>query len=139
MQNNRSKKMVSTLLIIVFAIVFILIGRKTGQQSKAPAQPEQSTGSQSVIAPDAPLHYTKHARCRMQCRDITEAEIREVLQEGHINYQKSDLQDRPCPTYAIEDQVADGQNLRIVFGLCGREVKVITCIDLEQDHDCACS
>ncbi|WP_222164947.1 DUF4258 domain-containing protein [Edaphocola aurantiacus] len=135
MQNKRSKKMVSVLLIIVFATVFILITRKTTKQD----QPTPAHSGQTVIAPDAPLQYTKHARCRMDCRGISEAEVREVLREGHINYQKSDLNDTPCPTYAIEDRVAEGQDLRIVFGICDQSVKVITCIDLSEEHDCACS
>ncbi|WP_129020891.1 DUF4258 domain-containing protein [Edaphocola flava] len=137
MQNKRSKKMVSVLLVIVFAIVFILITRKTTKQEQPAPTPAQS--GQTVIAPDAPLQYTKHARCRMDCRGISEAEVREVLREGHINYQKSDLNDKPCPTYAIEDRVAEGQDLRIVFGICDQSVKVITCIDLSEEHDCACS
>lgn len=137
MQNKRSKKMVSILLIIVFAIVFILIGRKTAEKSTPKSAPAPS--GQTVIAPDAPLQYTRHARCRMDCRGISEAEVREVLREGHINYAKSDLNDQPCATYAIEDRVAEGQDLRIVFGLCEQSVKVITCIDLSEDHDCDCS
>jgi len=129
--------MVSILLVIVFAIVFILIARKTPRQEQPKQTPSQS--GQTVIAPDAPLQYTRHARCRMDCRGISEAEVREVLREGHINYQKSDLKDKPCATYAIEDRVAEGQDLRIVFGLCEQSVKVITCIDLSEEHDCHCS
>lgn len=115
-------------------ILLLLIGtwlyRNTG------SQPAGST--QQLIPPDAALSFTKHAHCRMACRGITEAEIREVLTEGKINARKSDPNDSPCPTYAIEDRVKDGQLLRIVFGVCGQQVKVITCIDLEQEHDCDC-
>lgn len=93
---------------------------------------------QNIIPTNAALSFTKHADCRMACRGITEAEIREVLAEGKINTRKSDPNDSPCPTYAIEDRVKDGQLLRIVFGVCGRQIRVITCIDLEQEHDCDC-
>jgi hypothetical protein len=95
-------------------------------------------GNQNVIPANAALSFTKHAQCRMACRGITEAEIREVLTEGKINPGKSDPNDAPCPTYAIEDRVKDGQLLRIVFGVCAQKIKVITCIDLEQEHDCDC-
>jgi hypothetical protein len=94
--------------------------------------------SQKVISTTAKLEYTRHALCRMECRGVTEEEIREVLREGKINYQKSDPKDKPCPTYAIEDRVADGQLLRIVFATCAQKVKVVTCIDLEQEFECDC-
>ncbi|RYD98628.1 MAG: DUF4258 domain-containing protein [Sphingobacteriales bacterium] len=95
-------------------------------------------GSQKIIPANAALSFTKHASCRMACRGITETAIREVLAEGSINSRKSDPDDSPCPTYAIEDRVKNGQLLRIVFGVCGQQVKVITCIDLEQEQDCDC-
>lgn len=95
-------------------------------------------GNQAIIPANAALSFTKHAQCRMACRGITEAEIREVLADGKVNSGKSDPNDAPCPTYAIEDRVKDGQLLRIVFGVCAQKIKVITCIDLEREHDCDC-
>ena len=32
------------------------------------------------------LEYTAHAECRMKCRHITEAEIKQVFKGGKINY-----------------------------------------------------
>jgi hypothetical protein len=94
--------------------------------------------SQNVIAPDTKFYYTKHALCRMDCRHITEHELREVLQRGMVNESKSNAQDKPCPTYAIEARTDEGQRLRIVFAKCTDEVKVITCIDLDHDFECDC-
>ena len=31
------------------------------------------------------LILTKHAKCRMDCRNITEEEIKEILHDGNIN------------------------------------------------------
>ena len=95
--------------------------------------------AQKIIDANAPLTFTKHALCRMKCRGIDEGEIREVLEEGHINHKKSDINDTPCATYAIEDVVQSGQRLRIVFGKCEQVVKVITCIDLDSDVECDCN
>lgn len=94
---------------------------------------------QNIISPDTKLTFTKHAKCRMACRGIDEAEIREVLREGRINYKKTDEKDKPCPSYAIEDVVKSGQRLRIVFGKCDDVVKVITCIDLDSEVECECN
>lgn len=84
------------------------------------------------------LTYTRHARCRMECRQITEAEIGAILVNGKMNTEKSDLADKPCPTYALEGYADDGQHLRVVFAVCGNETKVVTCIDLERDWSCEC-
>jgi Domain of unknown function (DUF4258) len=102
-------------------------------------QPSQPSGNQGEIEPDATLTYTHHARCRMDCRHITEADIRELLLEGHINAAKSKPSDSPCPTFAIEDdRNSDGARLRIVFARCDHETKVVTCIDRDHDYECHC-
>jgi hypothetical protein len=107
---------------------------------ETPAVPGASVGEhQTVIDPDAHLIFTKHARCRMDCRHISEADIREVLREGHINEAKSQQNQTPCPTYAIEDnRNSDGIRLRIVFAKCENEVKVVTCIDRDDEFACDC-
>lgn len=86
------------------------------------------------------LSYTRHARCRMDCREVSEAEVKAILENGNINPRKSDPADKPCPSYAVEGySPIDKQHLRIVFGQCGSETKVITCIDLDQDFTCNCN
>jgi hypothetical protein len=86
----------------------------------------------------ARLTYTKHARCRMDCRQITEQEVAEILERGQINTEKSNPRDQPCPTYALEGYSDDGQHLRIVFAPCNGETKVVTCIDLDKEWQCDC-
>ncbi len=85
-----------------------------------------------------PVRYTKHAQCRMECRFIDKEEILDILENGQINTKKSDLQDLPCPSYALEGTTKDNQEVRIVFADCGNEVRVITAIDLGVDHECYC-
>lgn len=129
-QNLKTPYKAISAAVILLLLIGAWLYRNTGRPSAG--------ATQHLIPSDAALSFTKHAHCRMACRGITEAEIREVLAEGKINARKSDPNDSPCPTYAIEDRVKDGQLLRIVFGICGQQVKVITCIDLEQEHDCDC-
>lgn len=80
-----------------------------------------------------PLVYTQHAECRMKCRAIDKTDIREIMMNGTINYSKSEVHDKPCPSYALEGKTSDGQNLRIVFATCDSIIKVITAIDLNLD------
>lgn len=85
------------------------------------------------------IEYTTHAKCRMKCRKITQEEVKDIMQNGEINYNKSDLNDRPCPSYALEGYTEkDNQHVRIVFGQCNEKTKVITCIDLDNDFECHC-
>jgi hypothetical protein len=83
------------------------------------------------------LEYTRHARCRMDCRHITEAEVRDVMQTGEINYRKSEADEKPCPVYALEGSV-NNTRLRIVFAQCDQKTKVVTVIDLDREWQCDC-
>jgi Domain of unknown function (DUF4258) len=84
------------------------------------------------------LIYSKHARCRMDCRHISESEVVEVLKKGHINYSKSDMRGQPDPKYAIEGVTEDGQEVRIIFAKSPRGIVVVTVIDLENEWKCNC-
>jgi hypothetical protein len=91
------------------------------------------------------LEYSKHAACRMECRHITETEIREILGtgkktgSGKVNYDKSDVHDKPYPTYAVEGTTTNGKNLRIVIADADTISKVVTTIDLGMEKDsCDC-
>lgn len=84
------------------------------------------------------IEYTEHAKCRMKCRHISQAEIEEIMQDGKINYNKTDVNARPCPAYAIEGVTKDNQFVRIVFGQCDLKTKVVTVIDLNTDWSCDC-
>jgi Domain of unknown function (DUF4258) len=84
------------------------------------------------------LEYTQHAKCRMDCRHITQEEVNYILQNGQINYKKSEAGGHPCPTYALEGYSAENQHLRIVFAQCDYKTKVVTCIDLDKEFECHC-
>lgn len=84
------------------------------------------------------LYYTQHALCRMDCRHISQADIKEIMQKGIINFSKSDRNDRPCPTFALQGRTTDGESIRVIFAQCAGETKVVTCYNLEQEFDCSC-
>ncbi|MBV8255451.1 MAG: DUF4258 domain-containing protein [Chitinophaga sp.] len=95
--------------------------------------------SGSLLNRHARLEYTKHARCRMECRHVTEGEVQEILANGEVNLEKSNPNDHPCPTFALEGHSHEGQHLRIVFAPCDENnARVITCIDLDKDWTCHC-
>ena len=84
------------------------------------------------------LIFTKHARCRMDCRHITTHEIEEILDKGTINYGKSEPDARPDPKYAVEGYSDEQQHLRIIIAPEGEKLIVITCIELGVEWSCNC-
>lgn len=92
----------------------------------------------NALLTDNALKYTRHARCRMDCRKIDESEVEYIVRFGKVNLRKSDPKDAPCPTYSLEGITKDNQEVRIVFADCPGSTKVITAIDLGEDHKCHC-
>jgi hypothetical protein len=75
----------------------------------------------------------------MDCRHITEKEVREILEKGEINYNKSEPNSHPDPKYAMEGYTVEGQHLRIIFAPETKGLVVITCIELGVEWQCDCS
>ncbi len=85
------------------------------------------------------LVFTRHARCRMDCRHITVQEIKEILDKGSINYSKSEPDAHPDPKYAIEGYSAEQQHLRIIVAPEREKLIIITCIELGVEWTCHCN
>ena len=140
MKQARTK---NTPLVYIIVVIIALIGFGL----KKCMQPGVPTTDRTVTTVEGDwrhhkLIYTKHARCRMDCRDISESEVEYVLANGVINEAKSreesDEAEGHCPTSALEGNTSDGQHVRIVFGACDKITKVITAIDLGVEHSCDC-
>lgn len=74
----------------------------------------------------------------MQCRHITQTEVKEILEQGTINFSQSEPQGRPDPKYALEGYTKENQHLRIIFANSPRGLVVVTCIDLGVEWQCDC-
>lgn len=86
------------------------------------------------------IHYSKHARCRMECRHIDETEVQEILAIGSINFHKSELDADVCKKrYAVEGETHDHQRVRIIFAPCRTIETVVTVIDLGREWSCDCN
>ncbi|WP_353135248.1 DUF4258 domain-containing protein [Pseudopedobacter sp.] len=84
--------------------------------------------------------FSKHARCRMDCRKIDSVEVDEILRAGKINFKKSDTTTTEIckKRYAIEGITHDNQQVRIIIAPCKEKLTVITVIDLDTDWECSC-
>lgn len=137
-KNNRGS-IVSIIVLLLLAVVGFGVKQCREQKQQYPDRQVTTTTGEWR---NHKLIYTKHARCRMKCREISEAEVEYILASGTINEQKSKEEaaeaEGRCDTYALEGNSKDGQHLRVVFGACEKVTKVITAIDLGEDHECNC-
>lgn len=139
-----NKKWVPFAVVIVLAIVLLFVKRLQNDEAVTDKKDKKKQTTSTINRNRgfdrriSFIEYTEHAKCRMQCRKISQAEVEEIMQDGKINYNKTDVNDKPCPSYALEGITRDGQKVRIVFGQCDYKTKVITCIDLNTDWECHC-
>lgn len=84
------------------------------------------------------LILTKHVICRMGCRHNTEEEIKEILENGKVNYRKSGVDSKGDSTFALEGYSNGNQHIRLIVASGSDGLVIITCIDLEHDWPCNC-
>jgi Domain of unknown function (DUF4258) len=123
-------------LLLVFT--FILSCHSSAPES-AKTKPVPGLARGEPFDRHGDLVFTRHARCRMDCRHITPKEIHEILEEGTINYEKSEPAAQPDPKYALEGYTAEQQHLRIIIAPEGMKLIVITCIELGVEWSCHCN
>lgn len=124
------------IFLLILALAVILVSKWKGVEEDANL--ETTVRKRGFDRRVSTLEYTQHAICRMQCRRISKSDVQDIMRGGEINYAKTDVNDRPCPTYAVQGYTNDGQHLRVIFAQCQTKTKVVTCYDLEKDFECHC-
>ncbi|WP_147202494.1 DUF4258 domain-containing protein [Segetibacter aerophilus] len=146
------KKILPVLLLAIMAVMAISMRRcnttSTNSSQTSPSQRRTPpvSNSRKPLEKDVNfdrnttnLYFTKHAKCRMKCRHITQQEVKDILSKGTVNYNKSDLQDPKGPTYAVEGMTDDRQHVRIIFAPKQQHLTVVTVIDLDEEYKCNCT
>ena len=145
--NSQVRKAAPIILVFALAaLVFIIRQCKDERDTKGSTARKSTTSTNRDQGFDrriSYIEYSNHARCRMGCRKISQAEVEEIMQAGKINYNKSDLKSRSlsgakCPRYAVEGVTTDNQKVRIVFAQCNEKTQVVTVIDLDTEWSCNC-
>lgn len=116
--------------ILVLGFVFMLYWMLGGQHSEADTDISVSASIDNII-------YSKHAKCRMECRYIDEQEIKEIILKGNINHSKT-REDKRGRTFAYEGRTHDGQQVRIIVAPQRSKLTIVTVIDLKNDWNCEC-
>lgn len=136
-----TKKALPYILLIVIAIIALALKNCNSTAIKPTTKKTVVEGAtqRGLNRNPSTINYSKHAKCRMDCRKVSEAEVVDILKNGTINYKKSDLKGADCnKRYAVEGISKDQQKLRIIFAPCNTEITVVTCIDLGKDWECSC-
>lgn len=146
-----TKKALPVIFLIVLAIIAIALKRCNQPVNQHTRQTRSEGSNTSVSRQDnngkvvpfdrrtADLFFTKHAKCRMKCRQISQQEVKDILLNGKVNYNKSDLNNPKGPTYAIEGFTGDQQHVRIIFAPKQKHLTVVTVIDIDVEHICNCA
>ena len=124
--------------LILIAAVLLFFWVKKNQRGKQPGRVTVDAVKDDYFAlrsGNKTITYSRHAKCRMDCRHIDESEVKEILSKGEINYIKEETSEKGV-TYPLEGTTHDGQRVRIVFAPKEKEIVVVTAIDL--DKDCPC-
>ena len=122
----RSRNVILTLLLLVF-IFLVAIIRKWQEPPAAEAFNR---------APDQ-IRFYAFALCRMRCLNISEADVKTVLERGIININRSNRLVRPCPLFAVQARVRSGY-VRVVYEQCRNATYVVNCYNLQRNSPCAC-
>jgi len=144
------KKAIPYLLLAVLFVIAFFVKQYRERSSAGYDQPAQqevrkdnrpsanSRNSLDVFRdPDAEYFFTKHARCRMECRSITQKEVKEIVRKADVNYNKSDLDAAQGPKYALEGYTSrDRQHVRIIVAPKQKHLSIVTVIDLDKDWEC---
>ena len=134
------KKTLPYIFLVILVIAALLIKRHNntiGNDTTTPTG-DVNRNNNGLDRRVSFLEYTQHAKCRMDCRHVTREEVKYILQNGSINYRKSEANGHPCPVYALEGYSPEKQHLRIVFAQCDNKTRVVTCIDLDTAFECHC-
>jgi len=142
------KKLIPYILLLILFVVAIFVKRYRDQDNPVPDSPSVTKEKRSPSAdgksnldvfrdPDADYFFTKHARCRMECRSITQKEVKEIVRKAEVNYNKSDLDAAQGPKYALEGYTSkDRQHVRIIVAPKQKHLSIVTVIDLDKDWEC---
>ena len=147
------KKYLPFILLIAAALVLFFIKKnqrgETAQKHRTEQTEDRITVPAVLPADEKPdevegfnrntnnIIFSKHAKCRMDCREIDESEVKEILKSGRINYKKIQS-DKRGKTYPVEGYTHDKQHVRIVFAPKDDGLVVVTVIDLDTEWKCDC-
>jgi hypothetical protein len=140
------KKLIPYLLILIFFVIALFARqcREAKNDEGLTTATKEKTNSSKAIGnldvfrdENAEFFFTKHARCRMECRHITQREVKEIVRKVEVNYAKSELDATRGPKYALEGYTSkEKQHIRIIVAPKQNHLTIVTVIDLDEEWAC---
>jgi Domain of unknown function (DUF4258) len=140
------KKLIPYLLVLVLFVVALFVKqcREARNDDGLTTDTNKEKSSSKAIGnldvfrdENAEYFFTKHARCRMECRHITQREVKEVVRKADVNYSKSELDAPRGSKYALEGYTSeDKQHIRIIVAPKQKHLTIVTVIDLDEEWSC---
>jgi hypothetical protein len=66
------------------------------------------------------IYISSQAQCHLDCLSLNQKDVLEVLNDGSINFEKSDKNSEPCKFYVVEKE-----SLSVGFNLCDEKVTLM--------------
>jgi hypothetical protein len=84
------------------------------------------------------LNFTKRSDCEFRCLGLKDAELRTILLFGLVNLERSELDYKPFPVYAVEATANSGEKFRVSSTPDGNALKIISIQRLDKKIRCDC-
>jgi uncharacterized DUF497 family protein len=111
--------------------------KRRNQQEPQEVITQQTTFKLRGYTDSTQLMFTKNATCKMECLTISEADVRQVLKDGLVNTERSEL-DQPEKKFAVEGAASESKTLRVVVVPKGNALLLITVIRIDKKENCDC-
>jgi Domain of unknown function (DUF4258) len=83
--------------------------------------------------------FSAHAKCMMKCRNISPQDVKEIIQNGQVNFSESNVRNTACPSYAIDGSVSENKKIRIIVTTIDSVAEIETAFDFVLKKDsCSC-
>jgi rRNA-processing protein FCF1 len=82
-----TKKVFQYLLLAITAFLLFAL-RNCARSTQKTITSTEAKQVQGLNRSPSHINYSKHAKCRMECRHIDENEVKDMIANGTINYKK---------------------------------------------------
>jgi len=97
-------------------------------------------GPESIILTkikEGNAQISKHAKCKMECLGISTADIKELVDNGDVDFSASDVHGKPCKSYIINNEVEAAKAVQATFQFCDTMI-VLNDLQSRIKQECNC-
>lgn len=130
------KKYAPYIILLVAALLLFYVKRhQRGGSENVNVTTEAVNTNEGFSRNPAHIIYTKHSRCRMECRHITEDEVKQIIATGKAK-EDNVAEGQKGPKYKLDGRTKDDKMIRIVVAPKKDGLVIVTVMDLDTDWPC---